>query len=423
MRGSGAPAEANAPSPLPLPRRGEGDRRGVGPGQAFQGQGDHSPESVGAPARFAGSVPRSGLRPGNATAAGRASVGPGDMRRALDLAPASDIGSGDFARRGSPSPGRGAAGQKSPEPGPSAAEETTVQSDVRRRLGQALGKIDRPGSFCVAGSAPAVLPGLEVEGLGPIGLPLTAAQARELIKRCDQAPYGKGEQTLVDTRVRRVRRMEPDRFSLTNPDWDRFVAQTVAQVEAALGAGEAEAHEPSLRPAPLRARQLLPAAPRRREAGPHGRDPGHRPPLATRRGRAGGPARGAGTDDRPRRLRGRPVSSPVRGLLCRLRARGPADQEGLSPLPRLQPDARPVEVQEAPQRPPRLGTRQGGRCPGPRMGGRPLGREASHHARPRKYTQDGVAWDSLKGTDRVKAPGPSSTPPTGRRLPRPTSTS
>jgi hypothetical protein len=107
--------------------------------------------------------------------------------------------------------------------------------DAREKLSEALSKIDRPGTFCVNGSVPAVLPGLEVEGLGPIGLPLTAKQAKELKKRCDQAPYGKGEETVVDTSVRRVWRMEPDRFSLTNPDWDRLVAETVGKVQEELG--------------------------------------------------------------------------------------------------------------------------------------------------------------------------------------------
>ncbi|HEX8199508.1 MAG TPA: 2OG-Fe(II) oxygenase [Isosphaeraceae bacterium] len=110
-----------------------------------------------------------------------------------------------------------------------------MREDLRKKLIQAVEKIDRPGSFCVSGSAPAVLPGLEVEGLGPVGLPLTVKQAKELIKQCHQAPYGKGEKTLVDTKVRRVWRMEPDRFSLTNPEWDRFVAETVGKVQEALG--------------------------------------------------------------------------------------------------------------------------------------------------------------------------------------------
>src|SRR4051812_23580739 len=99
----------------------------------------------------------------------------------------------------------------------------SVSKTTLEKLEEALSRIDRPGSFCVSGGAPAVLPGLEVAELGPIGLPLNAKLAKELKKLCHQAPYGKGEKTLVDTSVRRVWRMEPDRFALTNPDWNRFL--------------------------------------------------------------------------------------------------------------------------------------------------------------------------------------------------------
>jgi hypothetical protein len=110
-----------------------------------------------------------------------------------------------------------------------------VAETIREQLSEALSQIDRPGSFCASGSVPGVLPGLEVDGLGPIRLPLTASAAKELIKRCEQAPYGKGTQTLVDTSVRRVWRLGPDRFRLTNPGWKRFIGETVRQVQEKLG--------------------------------------------------------------------------------------------------------------------------------------------------------------------------------------------
>jgi hypothetical protein len=110
-----------------------------------------------------------------------------------------------------------------------------MRSNLLPKLSQALSKIDRPGSFCVSGSAPAVLPGLEVQGMGPVALPLTAKQAKELKKHCEQAPYGKGEETLINTSVRRVWRMTPERFALTNPDWQAFLGQTLRTVQEELG--------------------------------------------------------------------------------------------------------------------------------------------------------------------------------------------
>jgi len=74
---------------------------------------------------------------------------------------------------------------------------------ISGQLHAALQQITRPGSFCVTGSAAAPLPGLEVTGISSVGLPLNAASANELIAQCKQAPYDKGEKTLVDTDVRR----------------------------------------------------------------------------------------------------------------------------------------------------------------------------------------------------------------------------
>lgn len=106
---------------------------------------------------------------------------------------------------------------------------------VAEQLHAAIKKINRPGSFCVTGSDRAANPGLEVAGLGPIGLPLTALQAKELKAHCEQAPYGKGEETLVDTRVRRVWQLNPDRFALTNPEWQQFLQGAVKTVQHELG--------------------------------------------------------------------------------------------------------------------------------------------------------------------------------------------
>jgi hypothetical protein len=119
-----------------------------------------------------------------------------------------------------------------------------MSNAIFEELDAVLRKIDRPGSFCVSGSSPVVLPGLSVEGMGPIALPLTSQQAEELKQHCQQAPYGKGEKTLVDTSVRRVWELKPERFELTNPDWDTFIASTLRQVQQELGLEEQklEAH-------------------------------------------------------------------------------------------------------------------------------------------------------------------------------------
>ncbi len=110
-----------------------------------------------------------------------------------------------------------------------------MEPRIHDQLLEALAGVDRPVDFCTWGDRPLTLPGLEVPGLGPIGLPLTKSQARELIKVCRQAPFGKGTETVVDTSVRRSWTLEPDEFRLTNPKWGDLVAAIVNDVQEAMG--------------------------------------------------------------------------------------------------------------------------------------------------------------------------------------------
>ena len=118
------------------------------------------------------------------------------------------------------------------------AKTQRTVAKFRKDLLDAIGKVDRPGAVCTSGDLPLTMPGLTVDGVGLIGLPLVKTQARKLIKQCVQAPYGKGTETLVDTDVRRVWELDPEHFELTNPDWDQQIASITQTVQSALGLGE-----------------------------------------------------------------------------------------------------------------------------------------------------------------------------------------
>jgi hypothetical protein len=98
-------------------------------------------------------------------------------------------------------------------------------SDPMRRLEKLITGLGDSSEFVAWGTLPPMLPGLDVEGVGSVGLPVSVEDARRLIGVADQAPYGRGTETIVDTDVRRVWQIEPSRFALRNPGW-------TAQVEA-----------------------------------------------------------------------------------------------------------------------------------------------------------------------------------------------
>jgi hypothetical protein len=115
---------------------------------------------------------------------------------------------------------------------------TQAPRSLHDHLLTALGTVDRPGTFCLSGDLPLVMPGLEVEGLGALRLPLGQRQARQLIQQCHQAPYGKGTETLVDTEVRRVWELDPEQFHLTNPKWQEWLSVLTDRVRDELGLGK-----------------------------------------------------------------------------------------------------------------------------------------------------------------------------------------
>lgn len=108
-------------------------------------------------------------------------------------------------------------------------------SSLAAQLWNVLNSLGQSSQFCTSGSLEPVLPGLEVEGIGNVGVPVSATDAKRLIKQAAQAPYGRGEETIVDTDVRRVWQLEPGKFELRNAAWGKFVDGIVQSVRKEFG--------------------------------------------------------------------------------------------------------------------------------------------------------------------------------------------
>ncbi|WP_295888192.1 2OG-Fe(II) oxygenase [uncultured Thiohalocapsa sp.] len=108
-------------------------------------------------------------------------------------------------------------------------------SHLQQALADILTRVHRPGDFYAAGTMDLHLPQLRVDGVGPIALPLLPMQAEQLIAVAEQAPYGRGTETLVDTEVRRTWQIDARRLDLGGRRWGEDLARTVRAVAAALG--------------------------------------------------------------------------------------------------------------------------------------------------------------------------------------------
>ncbi|MGE3541301.1 MAG: 2OG-Fe(II) oxygenase [Candidatus Tectimicrobiota bacterium] len=102
-------------------------------------------------------------------------------------------------------------------------------------LAEILHTVQRPGDFVTAGRLDIFMPALDVDGVGPLALPLLPVQAQQLIAVAEQAPYGKGKATLVDTAVRRTWQIGAERVRISGRHWEQTLTDIVTQVAAGLG--------------------------------------------------------------------------------------------------------------------------------------------------------------------------------------------
>lgn len=79
-------------------------------------------------------------------------------------------------------------------------------------------------------------PRIHVRDVGEIRLPLCEEQARQIINKAHQAPYGKGSETLVDTSVRNTWELEPSSFFFEEPErWQETLQSLKQSLAATLG--------------------------------------------------------------------------------------------------------------------------------------------------------------------------------------------
>ncbi len=102
-----------------------------------------------------------------------------------------------------------------------------------------LSDVKHPGNFFVAGVMELPMPRVEVEGVGTLSFPIPRAQIEAMVRRATQAPYGRGEETIVDTSVRNVWQIPPDAVRISGKSWASSFQAVLSKVTAGLGCHDA----------------------------------------------------------------------------------------------------------------------------------------------------------------------------------------
>jgi hypothetical protein len=107
--------------------------------------------------------------------------------------------------------------------------------DYREQLAELLGDLRGPGSFATRRTAAASDLAIEVQGVGPLRLPVTAAQAKELRLIARPAKHGQDERTVLDRRVRDTWEIPRSRVRIDKRRWNHTLTPMLDTVRNDLG--------------------------------------------------------------------------------------------------------------------------------------------------------------------------------------------
>ena len=104
-----------------------------------------------------------------------------------------------------------------------------------------LSDVNQPGDFFIAGVVEIPMPRVEVADVGTLSFPIPRPQIEAMMQHATRAPYGRGEETIVDTSVRNVWQISPGAVKISGKSWAASFENILAKVTVGLGC-----HDPAI---------------------------------------------------------------------------------------------------------------------------------------------------------------------------------
>jgi predicted 2-oxoglutarate/Fe(II)-dependent dioxygenase YbiX len=113
-----------------------------------------------------------------------------------------------------------------------------AMSSMGAMLLKSLRSVERPGDFCVGGIREIFMPTIDIEGVDRIAFPILTVQAERLVAIAEAAPYGRGEETVIDREVRRTWQVDSAKVRIGGRHWEKTLAGLVVDIAFGLGVSE-----------------------------------------------------------------------------------------------------------------------------------------------------------------------------------------
>lgn len=111
-------------------------------------------------------------------------------------------------------------------------DKEVLENDLCDRISE----VHSAGSFATFGIIDSfVLPGISIDPIGTVRLPLSEEDARSLVQVSHRAPFGKGTETVIDEAVRNTWEIDAGKIQFLNKGWQCCLDRTVEHVAKELG--------------------------------------------------------------------------------------------------------------------------------------------------------------------------------------------
>ncbi|KAG2831177.1 hypothetical protein PC118_g2617 [Phytophthora cactorum] len=114
----------------------------------------------------------------------------------------------------------------------------TPSGDGCLRVSEVLGRADKQaGEYSFGGKADTLpaIPGIYINDVGPISIPLRKHDTAKLIEKCEKSPFGHNFDTKMDDNVRKSWQLEPSQVEFKNPLWKTGLYDLTRKITERLG--------------------------------------------------------------------------------------------------------------------------------------------------------------------------------------------
>jgi len=107
------------------------------------------------------------------------------------------------------------------------SEDNDAPKPTPSHLETLLTSVKSMTDFFSTGTKELIMPTITVEGVGRLSFPVPEEQTQLMISTANRAPFGRGEHTVLDLKVRRVWQLPREAVAISGESWNLAMSEVL----------------------------------------------------------------------------------------------------------------------------------------------------------------------------------------------------